>query len=718
MRFILLIGVIAAIALGGWSAATYKAPLMEADIDGRAEAAIDPIATHDVTIDTDGRHITLRGVADTAAEREAIRAAAAQIDGRVEVIDQLSVLQLAEPFSFMVARGEDGALSLTGVVPTAEIGAALEAKAKLLSKGKPIASEIDLASGAPEGDWQALAERAMETLAPLISGNATIDDLQVRVVGLADSDEAKAVAEQLIASAGMGRWRAEIDVLLPVASPYVFAARKTGGSLNFTGNAPDENIAARLRERAVALAADEAEGEITLATGMPDADWPMLAERALGSLALLEEGGLEIADREVRFSGTVANGTDYERFLATTEPGWQMAIDVLDPDPAAALSISIGADGSASATGLIPRRTQISRLAGVLQGADLVGVEAAGAGNAAAWDQAIVAMGAVLDRIETGTLRLTEGKLVLRGALEPDFDAKDAAAALRTALGDGWVAEIDLVEASGPSIATLAKGEADLSLSGTLPAPMDISTVLGALGATAEGPLAADGAGDPADWMDRLRASATLLGAYEEGTARIDADAIEISGTLAPGQRLEALRGWAATALNGREISLAGEETAAEDGARRLNIATGDLETLRQGFWLPELDFTADAVGCGDAARAALEAEKITFVTGSADIDARARVLLNRLAAVAIRCLRSPGIALEIAGHTDDVGEDAANLTLSQARADAVLGALRARGIGAERLVAVGYGETEPLADNATEEGRAQNRRIDFSFTE
>lgn len=68
-------------------------------------------------------------------------------------------------------------------------------------------------------------------------------------------------------------------------------------------------------------------------------------------------------------------------------------------------------------------------------------------------------------------------------------------------------------------------------------------------------------------------------------------------------------------------------------------------------------------------------------------------------------------VRIEIAGHTDDQGDDAANLKLSQARADAVKNYLIQKGINASRLVAKGYGETKPIADNATPEGRKKNRR-------
>jgi len=72
----------------------------------------------------------------------------------------------------------------------------------------------------------------------------------------------------------------------------------------------------------------------------------------------------------------------------------------------------------------------------------------------------------------------------------------------------------------------------------------------------------------------------------------------------------------------------------------------------------------------------------------------------------------------EIGGHTDSKGSELLNKNLSQSRADAVLDALLARNLLFGDLTAVGYGESQPIADNATEEGRQKNRRIEFKLRE
>ena len=99
-----------------------------------------------------------------------------------------------------------------------------------------------------------------------------------------------------------------------------------------------------------------------------------------------------------------------------------------------------------------------------------------------------------------------------------------------------------------------------------------------------------------------------------------------------------------------------------------------------------------------------------SFATGSATLTASALSSLNKLAAI----LRSGQGNIRIDGFTDNKGTDAANIALSQRRAEAVIVALRAAGLPAVRLRASGKGKTQPVADNGSEAGRARNRRVEI----
>jgi outer membrane protein OmpA-like peptidoglycan-associated protein len=75
---------------------------------------------------------------------------------------------------------------------------------------------------------------------------------------------------------------------------------------------------------------------------------------------------------------------------------------------------------------------------------------------------------------------------------------------------------------------------------------------------------------------------------------------------------------------------------------------------------------------------------------------------------------RHPNMDLVIEAHTDAEGSNATNLKLSQLRAQRIMDHLTRNGIAGDRLVPVGHGENHPIADNATEEGRGMNRRVEF----
>ena len=106
--------------------------------------------------------------------------------------------------------------------------------------------------------------------------------------------------------------------------------------------------------------------------------------------------------------------------------------------------------------------------------------------------------------------------------------------------------------------------------------------------------------------------------------------------------------------------------------------------------------------------------QTIFFETGRATIKVVSHELLDEVA----RALQdNPSIRVRIEGHTDSQGKDGYNLRLSRTRAASVRRYLMGRGVQGRRMVSKGYGETRPISDNRTAEGRGENRRVEFVIT-
>jgi OmpA-OmpF porin, OOP family len=170
--------------------------------------------------------------------------------------------------------------------------------------------------------------------------------------------------------------------------------------------------------------------------------------------------------------------------------------------------------------------------------------------------------------------------------------------------------------------------------------------------------------------------------------------------------------------VSDREVKLAGD--ALYDTAPA-QIRNNLLKDFPQGWQLkPDISVKpasapVDATICQQLFSELLGKGTIRFESGRSTLDPDSAGLLDRLIEIALRC---PNTNIEVAGHTDAAGEPAINQALSEKRAQAVVDYLVRAGLPQGRFTPAGYGSTQPVATNDTDQGKAQNRRIEFMVKE
>ena len=199
----------------------------------------------------------------------------------------------------------------------------------------------------------------------------------------------------------------------------------------------------------------------------------------------------------------------------------------------------------------------------------------------------------------------------------------------------------------------------------------------------------------PEGWPGRVLAGVEALATLKEGKLRVTPEEV-------------AVEGWGL------------DENVAEAVSTLLAAKVGDDAVV-------DVAFNAEAAAalqmaarprpeiCADQIGAILDAGSIQFDAGSATILPVSRGVIAAIADVLRGC---PGANFEIGGHTDSQGSAEANQQLSDVRSQAVLAALEAEDLPFVGLSARGFGADDPVADNASESGRAENRRIEFTLVD
>lgn len=462
---------------------------------------------------------------------------------------------------------------------------------------------------------------------------------------------------------------------------------------------------------------------------------------ALGAAVL--NPAFNVSGRDVSVFGTVFSPDEAAKVAGTVDSIWgvrKVLIDAKQPDVAKPFNWGASHEGSSVVlTGSVPnpavRDKIVAAARAAFSGADVKDDMQYASGAPAGYDTGVQFGLDQLARLAKGNVSLSDTGLAVSGTADTR-DAYDGITAALKVLPQGFtLAKADI---TAPAPAPVAAA----------PAPTDPATpaVPGGAGTTSANSSAATAVVTPAlapssFGFDALKEAGrlTLSGSYPDDDTHgkiLDAaknlfGGEEISDQLKAGAGapdgfanvaiagLNALSRLAkgSFSLSGTDAKLSGE--ALYDGAVK-SIQDGFAAAIPPGFKAAPAEIAVstpapavDAPNCQSLLNAILSKSKINFDTGKARISSVSSGVLDTIVATINRC---PGNAVEISGHTDSSGNEAANVALSEQRAKAVVTYLTDAGVPGSRLTAIGLGSSRPIASNDTDEGKALNRRIEFSI--
>lgn len=396
----------------------------------------------------------------------------------------------------------------------------------------------------------------------------------------------------------------------------------------------------------------------------------------------------------------------------------------LTPPRVYALQLVRDPENGVTLTGEAPDQEAVDAVVGAIESANPgVRIESAVSIVAGApmadWRTAAAAAGAQVAQLFAGSVEISDQGVHISGSVL-DQAALDAIEAVEASVSLPRTVEV-VVQAVRLYPLALTRSADLLSISGETPDSASRDTIVALAErqniplVDAEHLIVVPGVADDS-WLPLAGALIRHVSSMEEAEARLEPGRLMLSGFMADGSMADLVR-------TGLENAFGG------DAGMQLVI---DIETPdAPAIPLPALPDTQsllafadsapiepigeadllDVNSCQTALNVLLLRDQISFAEGSADLHPASQTLLEALAATVRRCQDA---MIEVSGHLDSTTDPAASQALSTARAEAVVDYLLRRGASESALVAAGYGDALPIADNVTEAGRTRNQRIEF----
>ncbi|SLN10739.1 BON domain protein [Roseovarius litorisediminis] len=503
-------------------------PLVEAGLRSQAEAIVGP-AIHPLSVEVNGRSISVSGVADTEAEREFILTNLREIEGRGRISSALTVLEPAVPYALHITYQKGQATEIEGPVPTERQRAALRGVL-----GDRVEA-LTLASGAPDLEWGGVALRGAQALVMLENGRLEMDGRMVRLNGTALTPEVDAKIGRIFTELPGGYGFEKNLTLLDDGSPLRLSVTKMpDGTLKMSGKLPQALELAAIDQRL-----SEQNLPIT-PIAVPFDGWSDALATGLKALDQLQSGNMTLIGSSFTLSGEAWSETAYEQAHALVDqlPGAIKATtDIAQMDDGAAFALTITFDGVAAvARGKAPAdlglRVQSAFLDHPVTGPDLV-IAQVRAGKR--WWQAATAGIEALKELEHGAVTFSDDELTFTGLVFDSARQEKMAAQLAAVLPDGVETRFDLdyYDDGTPFRLSLEFDGRDAIAKGKVPAALPISAQSGLLG----GPVSPGGLVDgkleaPSDWLAAARLGIGALALFENGVLQVSDNRLRLEGLL------------------------------------------------------------------------------------------------------------------------------------------------------------------------------------------